>query len=142
MKEQHFKNHSRIIILFHVITLLAILFLLVSSVVYIFSDLNENLCLGMYGLITSFVLGSLFGYARTFSLKAQDRAIRVEENFRHFILTQKPLDARLTMSQVIGLRFASDEEFPALAAKAAAENMSQKEIKMAIVNWRADHHRV
>jgi hypothetical protein len=142
MNTQNYKNHSRIIVLYHVITLLAIFFLLIASIVHIFSDANENLCLGMFGLISSLILASLFFFTRAFALKAQDRAIRSEENFRHFLLTQKPLDARLSIQQVIGLRFASDEEFPALAQKAANENLSQKEIKIAIVNWRADHYRV
>ena len=81
-------------------------------------------------------------YARQFALKAQDRAIRAEENFRHFILTGKPLDSRLRVGQIVGLRFASDEEFPALAAKAAAEGIKGEEIKKLIKTWRGDHHRV
>ena len=45
------------------------------------------------------------------------------------------------MSQIIALRFASDEEFVALTAKANAENLSNKEIKLLIKNWKADHDR-
>ena len=65
-------------------------------------------------------------YARSFALRAQDRAIRAEENLRHFVLTGKLLDARLSMRQIIGLRFASDDEFVALAQKAAAAGMVAK----------------
>ncbi|HRF17241.1 MAG TPA: DUF6526 family protein, partial [Chitinophagaceae bacterium] len=61
---------------------------------------------------------------------------------RHFILTGKPLDKQLRMGQIIGLRFASDEEMPALANRAAEEKLSQKDIKQAIQNWRADYYRV
>ena len=81
-------------------------------------------------------------FARLFALKAQDRAIRAEENFRHYLLTGKPLDPRITVRQVIGLRFAPDDEFPALAAKAAAEGTSEDDIKKSIKNWKADHYRV
>jgi hypothetical protein len=84
----------------------------------------------------------IFWYARVFALKAQDRAIRAEENFRHYLLTGKPFDKELRLSQIIALRFASDAEMPGLAKKAVAEKLSQKEIKQAITNWRADHHRV
>ncbi len=81
-------------------------------------------------------------FARGFALKAQDRAIRAEENFRHYMLTNKLMDNRLTMPQVVALRFASDEEFILLAQKAADSKMSNIEIKKAIKNWRPDFYRV
>jgi hypothetical protein len=84
----------------------------------------------------------LYWYTRRFALKAQDRAIRAEENIRHFILTGKPLDTGLRLRQIIALRFASDEEMPALAQRAITEKLSSKQIKQAIKNWRADYHRV
>jgi hypothetical protein len=93
-------------------------------------------------IVIPLVLMIIWWYARRFALVAQDRAIRAEENFRHYILTGKPLDSRLRMSQIIALRFASDDEFPLLAQKAVTENMSQKEIKQSIRNWRADLYRV
>ncbi|MGD0361012.1 MAG: DUF6526 family protein [Bryobacteraceae bacterium] len=80
-------------------------------------------------------------YVRVFPLKAQDRAIRAEENLRHFVLTGKLLDPRLVMGQVIALRFAPDEEFVDLARKAADANMPAAEIKRAIKNWKADNYR-
>jgi Family of unknown function (DUF6526) len=90
----------------------------------------------------SFVLLILFWFARAFALKAQDRAIRAEENFRYFILTGKPFPKELQMSQIIALRFAGDEEFAALTQKALSENLSQKQIKEAVKNWRVDNNRV
>ncbi len=81
-------------------------------------------------------------FARIFALKAQDRAIRAEENLRHFALTGKLLDPRLTVKQIIGLRFASDAEFVALAQRAAEEKLSLDAIKRAVKDWRADYYRV
>jgi hypothetical protein len=81
-------------------------------------------------------------YTRKFALVAQDRAIRAEEALRHFILTGKPIDPKLRLGQVIALRFASDEELPALAKRAVEEGLTSKQIKEAIKNWRADTHRV
>jgi len=80
--------------------------------------------------------------ARIFALKAQDRAIRAEENFRHFVISGKPLDPRLNVRQVIALRFASDAEFVALARRAADESMPADAIKRAVKNWREDTYRV
>jgi hypothetical protein len=80
--------------------------------------------------------------ARVFALKAQDRAIRAEENLRHFALTGKLLDARLTIRQVIALRFASDGEMVELARRAASDGLTPDEIKKAVGNWRADTYRV
>jgi len=93
-------------------------------------------------LLISVVLIIIYWYARVFALRAQDRAIRAEENLRHFILTGKPFDIRLRMSQIIALRFAPDDEFPELAKKAVEEKLRSKEIKAAIQKWKADHHRV
>jgi hypothetical protein len=86
------------------------------------------------------VLTSLF--ARIFALKAQDRAIRAEENLRHFAMTGKLLDSRLDTRQVVALRFAGDAEFPLLARRAAEEKMAPGAIKRAIKDWRADLYRV
>jgi hypothetical protein len=80
--------------------------------------------------------------ARLFSLKAQDRAIRAEENLRHYVMTGKLLNPKLTVRQIIGLRFASDDEFVALAGRAVEENLSEDAIKKAVKNWRADTYRV
>jgi hypothetical protein len=84
----------------------------------------------------------MFVFMRTFPLKAQDRAIRAEESLRYFILTGKRIDPRLTMQQIIGLRFASDGEFAQLAQKAVDENLSSKAIKQMVKSWRPDHDRL
>jgi len=66
----------------------------------------------------------------------------VEENLRHYVLTGKLLDPRLTIRQVIALRFASDDEFVALAQEAAEKNLAPDAIKQAVKKWRADTYRV
>lgn len=81
-------------------------------------------------------------YIRTFPIKAQDRAIRAEEGLRYFILTRQPLSNKLSIMQIAALRFAPDDELLPLVEKVLAENMTPTDIKKAITNWRADHHRV
>jgi hypothetical protein len=80
-------------------------------------------------------------FARMFALKAQDRAVRAEEQLRHFVLTGKLLDPRITVRQIIGLRFASDDEFVALARRAAEQGLTEDAIKREVKNWRADTYR-
>lgn len=143
MQEQNFKNHVRLIPLYHGIAFLLVFAGLIGSIINL---INTHTADSHYSaallVVVFFLLLLIFWYARVFALKAQDRAIRAEENFRHFVLTGKPLDRQLRIGQIIALRFASDEEFPALAKKAAAENLGSKQIKLAVQNWRADHHRV
>ena len=142
MKEQNFKNHSRYIILWTFITPLILLAIFGGGIVnLIHADAHTHYSAALI-LLISLVLLIIYWYARVFALKAQDRAIRAEENLRHFMLTGKPLDSRLRMSQIIALRFAPDDEFLSLAKKAVEENLRSKEIKAAIQNWKADHNRV
>ena len=86
------------------------------------------------------ILATLF--ARGFALKAQDRAIVAEERFRYYLLTKKMLPAELTVRQIIGLRFASDEEYADLVERAIKENLSENRIKKEIKNWKGDYYRV
>ena len=143
MKQQNYSNHKRYVPMYHFFTFFLILLLLVSSVYYTYTEYSKGVSMkpGLFLFVISIVLLSLFTFSRMFALMAQDRAIRAEENFRHFLLTGKPLDSKLTMRQVIGLRFASDEEFPELAKKAAESGISEDEIKKSIKNWKADTYR-
>ena len=139
MQEQNLKSHARYVPGFHFITFGVIFIALIISVVLLISAFS--LTTVFYFLVAA-GLGLLFAYVRVFATGNQDRVIRAEENFRSYRLTGKLLDPRLRKSQVIALRFAGDEEFAALHEKAAKENMSPSEIKKAIKQWRADHHRV
>ena len=143
MPEQNFQNHSRYVPLYHFITPTLIVAAIggsVVNVVHTYHSGNGHYSAALICLL-SIVALFLWWFCRVFALKAQDRAIRAEENFRHFIATGKPLDSRLRMRQIIALRFAGDDEFVALAKRAADENLGAKDIKMAIKNWKADNNR-
>ena len=141
MSEQNFKNHTRLVPKYHFIG--GLLFLgLGGSIVNLFhADAHTHYSAALL-VVVFVILIIIFWYARVFALKAQDRAIRAEENFRHYILTGKPFDKQLRMAQIIALRFASDEELVALAKTAVDEKLGPKQIKEAVKNWRSDHNRV
>ena len=141
MNEQNFKNHGRYIFSWHILTGTLVIGVVVASIVNLVNSLNDDLFSAILFVIISLILASIFWYARVFALRAQDRAIRAEENFRYYILTGKSFDSRLRIGQIIALRFASDEEMPGLVTRAIEEKLSQKQIKQAIKDWRADHHR-
>jgi hypothetical protein len=142
MQEQNFKNHSRLVVGYHGLTFFSILALLIGSFVNLFHAENGGLYSASLLCMCAFIFLMLFWFIRTFALKAQDRAIRAEESLRYFILSGKAIDSRLSTTQIIALRFASDAEFIALCKRAVAENLSSKEIKAAIQNWKADFYRV
>jgi hypothetical protein len=141
---QNFKNHTRIVLTWHLIVPLLLLSIMFMSIISLrHTDMHaHDLHLWLPLIILPVLMLVIWAYARRFALIAQDRAIRAEENFRHYVLTGKPLDKQLRLGQVIALRFAPDEEFVALAKRAVAENLTPKQIKQAIQNWKADHHRV
>jgi len=143
MNEQNYANHARVVKGFHLLLGSFLVIGTICSLVNIWQQWSAKDQVFSSILITLlFICGILlFIFTRTFPLKAQDRAIRAEENLRYFILTRKPLDSRITMGQVIALRFAPDDEFVILADRAINENLTPDEIKKAIKNWRADDHR-
>jgi|SRR5664279_2159562 hypothetical protein len=144
MKVQSYKHHSRYVPLFHFVTSTILILCLAGSAWNLDKAYQQHsgrlVAAIIFGLSYSGLM--LFWYARAFAVGAQDRAILAQENLRYFALTGKLLDKRLRKSQVIALRFADDTEFVLLAEKAANENMKSNDIKQAIINWRADHHRI
>ena len=144
MKEQNYKNHARFDPAYHAVLFGIVVLTLIGSGVNLWKSLGDHQRLYSAALLVALTAATLLlmFICRIYALKAQDRAIRAEENLRHFVLTGKLLDARLSVKQIVALRFAPDDEFPALAAKAAAENMEPDAIKQAVQDWRADYYRV
>ena len=143
METQNYKNHTRFVTGFHFVTFGLILLLLILAIINFFKVIGEPMGFfnGLIPILTVIILTLIAWYSRVFALKAQDRAIRAEENLRNFALTGKLLDPNLKMSQIIALRFADDDEFLKLTKKAVNENLKSKEIKQSITNWKADNNR-
>ena len=140
---QNYENHVRRVPIFLAAALL-LLATLIGSLVNLYMSWGDHERLYSAALIVALSLATLLVgvCARTFPLKAQDRAIRAEENLRHYVLTGKLLDPSLSPGQIVALRFAPDSEFPGLAKQAAASGTKPDDIKKSVKNWRADFHRV
>src|SRR5690348_108235 len=143
MSAQNYSNHVQRVPLFG-ITMLVLMLTAIGAIVNLVLSWGDHQRLYSASLILVLSLCTVVvgGCARSFPLKAQDRAIRAEENLRHYVLTGKLLDARLTPLQIVALRFASDPEFAELAKQAAEKGMKPDEIKRAVKNWRPDTYRV
>ena len=75
----------------------------------------------------------------------QDRIIRLEMRLRlqRVLPAERHADAaRLTLAQLVALRFASDAELPGLVQDALAQSLSNDAIKRKITDWQADWLRV
>jgi hypothetical protein len=143
MKEQNYSNHRRYIPGFHYLLFFMGILALVGSIFFLVKSYihgTERIASGIV-FISALNFMALYFYAREFATKVQDRAIRAEENLRYFAITNNLLDPRLTMPQIIALRFAPDLEFVRLVNRAIAENLSNDDIKKAIKDWRPDYHR-
>lgn len=141
---QSHANHAQIVPMYHIVTFGLLVVTFIGSLVNLYQSLGDHARLYSASLLVALTLSTIFLFflARVFALKAQDRAIRAEEQLRHFVLTGKLLDSRLTIGQIIALRFAPDGEFVELARRAADQSLSNADIKKAIQAWRADTYRV
>ncbi|MDR3695875.1 DUF6526 family protein [Mucilaginibacter sp.] len=143
MPAQNYANHARYVKGFHFLLASLLIIGTITSIVNLYMQVKANdSVIGSILITTLFICGILlFWYARRFAVTVQDRAIRAEECIRYYILTHKAIDSKLTMGQIIALRFANDDEFLILADRAVRENLSPDEIKRSIKNWKADQHR-
>ncbi len=141
---QNYANHRKTVPLFHFVLLPLLLAILIGASINLSRSVSSNTGIYSASLILVLAIAAILTtlFARIFALKAQDRAIRAEENLRHYVLTGKLLDPRLSTLQVVALRFAPDAEFVTLAARAAAEGMKPNDIKKAIKTWKPDEYRV
>jgi Family of unknown function (DUF6526) len=146
---QNYANHTRFDPPFHFFLGPVFILGLILSLVHFFYHLRES---GLRDNFHSFLLIvlavamiTLVLKVRLYSLKVQDRIIRLEERLRLTQLLSEPLRSRLpelTEGQLIGLRFASDAEVPKLVERALREKLKRKDIKKSIQNWRPDYWRV
>ncbi len=139
---QNFKNHARRDPAFHVVLFLVLLANLIVVIVHLIQHPHFY---SAWLVVLSVAVFVFFFKLRLYPLKVQDRVIRLEERLRLQALAPAEWRAqiyRLSEDQLIGLRFASDDEVVELAKQALEEDLNRKQIKERIKNWRADNWRV
>lgn len=143
--EQNLKNHHRFDPLMHFFVFPVTLLNFIFSIIIAARHWSQHSHLAIWWVILSAALAVLATKCRINDLKLQDRIIRLEERLRLQTLLGPAESAHineLTTPQLIALRFASDEEIPALVHKTLTQNLCAKAIKESITNWRGDYHRV
>ena len=139
---QTFRSHTRLDLIYHVfLTFVLFLNALIATVYLI---MHPSLAAGWLLVLSLAAIGLLFR-VRQYPLKVQDRVIRLEERLRLQALAPEEWQMqiyRLREDQLIGLRFAGDDEVVELAKQALELDLNRKQIKERIKSWRADEWRV
>jgi hypothetical protein len=141
-QKQTFANHVRHDPPFHFFLLPVFVINVIVVAYYLFRFPSLG---GGWLLILSLALAVAVARIRYYANRLQDRIIRMEERLRLAAVLQEPLRSRareLTDSQMLGLRFASDQELPGLVERALDEKLDRTQIKKAITDWRPDYSRV
>lgn len=139
---QSLKNHARFDPVYHFLLFGLYLLNLVYASFHVYRQ--PSLSSGWYLTLSILAIVPLLKL-RIYPLKVQDRVIRLEERLRLQALAPQEWHThlyRLTEDQLIGLRFASDDEVIALAKQALEQNLNRKQIKERISSWRADDWRI
>lgn len=139
---QSLKNHASFDPVFHLILTAVLLVNVIVAIVWLAMapDFHHS-----WFLVLSLAAILLGLRMRQYPLKVQDRVIRLEERLRLQALAPAEWHTqiyRLTEDQLIGLRFAADDEVVELAKKALEENLNRKQIKERIRIWRPDFWRI
>ncbi|NVJ86135.1 MAG: hypothetical protein HWE15_07500 [Algoriphagus sp.] len=142
---QNFKNHTRYFPFHHfILTPLTLVYFIWTIVDLDFSS-GSATSESIKSLILAFIIVCLPLLARIYALKNQNRIIFAEMRARYAELRGRSfseVESKLSGGQIIALRFASDEELIPLVEESISNNLSSKEIKMKIKNWRGDYRRV
>lgn len=139
---QDYANHPKYFPLFHFVAFPLLTINLAIAVRAVFKA--PSLATG-WGVAFAFALLCMLFAARLMALKVQDRVIRLEERLRMARVLPADLQdsiEKLRPSHLVALRFAPDDEVVELVRQVLAGKLNeQKEIKMAVKNWRADYLR-
>jgi hypothetical protein len=142
---QNLKNHGKTDPQFHYVLLIVLIANLIFAVFHLIHHWKDAPVASAWFLVLSLAVFIPFSKLRTYPLRVQDRVIRLEERLRLQALAPAewhPQIYRLTEDQLIGLRFAADDEVVELAKQTLEHNLTRKQIKERIQDWRPDNFRI
>lgn len=145
MNEQNYRNHIRWYIPHHFVfyPLVSVLTVIAG---YFAVTLPEQRALWLFAIALVGITAWLSYMLRQhYAMTLQNRIVLLELRYRYFVITQhrfEALEQHLSFGQRAALRFAPDDELPALAQRAVDEKLSPDAIKKAVVNWKGDYRRV
>jgi hypothetical protein len=142
---QSLKNHGRLDPPVHFVLFLILVANLFFAIFHLAHHWADSYIASSWFLVLSLAVFIPAFKLRSYPLKVQDRVIRLEERLRLQALAPTEWHSqiyRLTEDQLIGLRFAVDEEVVELAKQALEQNLNRKQIKERIKSWRPDNWRI
>ena len=141
MEKQAYKNHIRYYYPHHFILYPVLLVLIIVSTCFIFKYPGFAPLWAAFSIVFILIGWLSFMVRQHYALNNQNRIVRLEMRLRYYQLTNKRLEHledQLSFSQIAALRFASDEELPALVQQTLDHQLSPDAIKRAIKNWLPD----
>jgi len=143
-KQQNYKNHIRFYPPHHFVFYPVMLLCMAGCTIHAWQTVWNPLWIAL-DIVFACITWVAYMLRQHYALTLQNRIVLMELRYRYFVITGQrlePLETQLTEGQLFALRFAPDEELPALASRAIAENLSADAIKRAVQNWKPDYRRV
>ena len=135
--EQNYANHAHR----PTLTVIAGLFTFTALVLLAWFAFRQPSIVAFGLIFLALAVFTLVLISRAYTVRLQDRIIRLEMHGRLGRLGRDRDFSRLAIPQLIALRFASDAELPVLLDRTLAENLNADQIKRAVTNWQPDLYR-
>ena len=145
MEKQNYQNHVRYYPAHHFVFYPIIIVGFICSVIFAFRYPEMGLEWGFAALLFAMLGYCAYMMRQHYGLMNQDRIVRLEVRLRYYTLTGQRfelLEPRLSLGQILALRFASDKELVKLVKRAMDERLTPDQIKRAVVDWQGDYMRV